>query len=172
MNSLFDWLAKVVSSWRFWVVIPPWDVGVRIRLGKNAVALEPGLHLRLPFIDVITLVNTRLRVIASPVSVVGSSGSRCRVRRANAGIRVVNPVLAMMAYSDPSAVVAARLQAEAMNSETTEECLRALRAHFDPQLVVVEFVNFTESAEARMFRIVDEGWAVNMGDGLDAGERY
>lgn len=50
MQQFIAWLSGVLNSWKFWIVIAPWEVGVRIRLGRKAVALGPGLHLRIPWV--------------------------------------------------------------------------------------------------------------------------
>jgi hypothetical protein len=62
-----NWLSQIFGffkSFQFWIVIAPWEAGLRVRLGKSADVLEPGPHVRLPFIDRMFVQSTRLRTIS------------------------------------------------------------------------------------------------------------
>lgn len=61
-TQLFQAFAK---PFHWWVVIAPWERGVRVRLGKTAVELRPGPHLRIPFFDRIYVQTVRLRTIST-----------------------------------------------------------------------------------------------------------
>jgi len=61
ISQIFDLLSR---PFIWWVVVAPWEAGIRSRLGKNATILNPGIHLRLPFIDRVYLQSTRLRMIS------------------------------------------------------------------------------------------------------------
>lgn len=61
-----DWLSQILGLFRplqCWIVIAPWEAGLRVRLGKHAKTLVPGFHLRIPFLDRIFVVATRLRTV-------------------------------------------------------------------------------------------------------------
>lgn len=45
----------------WWVVIQPWELGVRVRLGGRRQKLRPGLSFRIPYADVIYRQSVRLR---------------------------------------------------------------------------------------------------------------
>lgn len=49
------------GMFQWWIVIAPWEQGIRIRLGKNTKLLEPGIHLKLPVIDVAYSQPIRIR---------------------------------------------------------------------------------------------------------------
>lgn len=51
LSNLFQW----------WVTIAPWQQGIRVRLGKHTKLLVPGVHLRIPLIDMIYMQPIRLR---------------------------------------------------------------------------------------------------------------
>lgn len=42
---------QISTILKWWVIILPWEEGVRIRLGKNVKILKPGIHFRLPYFD-------------------------------------------------------------------------------------------------------------------------
>lgn len=66
MTAWFSTIMQTMSQpLRWWVVVAPWEQGVRIRLGKTAVVLNPGIHLRIPFLDRAYVQCTRLRIVTS-----------------------------------------------------------------------------------------------------------
>ncbi len=59
--------AKLIESaihlLRWWVVVAPWEQGLRVRFGKTSKDLAPGIHFRIPLLDRVYVVCTRSRVI-------------------------------------------------------------------------------------------------------------
>jgi len=53
------------ATFQWWVIITPWEQGIRIRLGKHVLLLEPGIHVKFPIIDKIHIQPIRLRVICT-----------------------------------------------------------------------------------------------------------
>lgn len=47
-DKLVDILVEFISLGKFWVVIEPFEAGVKTRLGKFVTVLESGFHWRLP----------------------------------------------------------------------------------------------------------------------------
>jgi regulator of protease activity HflC (stomatin/prohibitin superfamily) len=61
------WLSQLFGMFRplqWWIVIAPWESGLRVRLGKVASVLTPGFHWRIPFLDRIFVQSVRLRMIS------------------------------------------------------------------------------------------------------------
>ncbi len=63
-----QWLSQILSSLaqplKWWVVVAPWEGALRIRLGKVAGELGPGIHFRVPFLDRLYIQSLRLRTIS------------------------------------------------------------------------------------------------------------
>lgn len=63
-----QWLSQILSSLaqplKWWIVIAPWEGALRIRLGKVAGELGPGIHFRIPFLDRLYVQSLRLRTIS------------------------------------------------------------------------------------------------------------
>ena len=154
MNQFFEWIAKAFSSWKFWVVIPPWDVSVRVRLGRSATSLSPGPHFRIPFIDHIVLVNTRLRISAvSPVTIsTDSDPSRCI--RAVIGYRISDPLVAIMEFEWPDQAIQGFTQAAMATGQTAEGVKEELEQRFQGTGVAVEYVQFTEDVKVPTLRLL------------------
>src|SRR5467141_2687015 len=62
-----EWLATLLRAFaqpfQWWIVIAPWEQGLRVRIGKIAAELGPGIHFRIPFFDRIYVQSIRLRTI-------------------------------------------------------------------------------------------------------------
>ncbi len=50
IKGLIEYLLNIV---KFWIVIQPWERGIRVRFGKNQKLLNGGVHFRIPFLDTI-----------------------------------------------------------------------------------------------------------------------
>jgi len=160
MNLLFEWLSRLVDSWKFWVVVPPWDVGIRVRLGARASSLLPGLHLRVPFVDEILFVNTRLRIATTPPITVKGTGEKARVISAAVGYTVSEPLVAMLHFENPGVAVMAYAQAETASHLSADRCFDTLRASFAPHGIDIEFVRFVEDIELPGLRLLQYGYGI------------
>lgn len=61
MNAILD---LIKAFWRlliWWVVIQPWEMGLRVRIGTHRKVLAPGLHFRIPYADAVYKQSDRLR---------------------------------------------------------------------------------------------------------------
>lgn len=163
MNQLLDWLRQVLSSWKCWIVVAPWDVGVRVRLGRRAVALLPGPHLRIPMLDVVLLVNTRLRVTTVPPVTVRAQGGRVRSVMGTVGYHVRDPLTALLAFESPEIAVQAYAQAEIVIHPEPEPCAEALGKYFQDKGIEVVFVRFVEDVEAPVLRLMQNSWGIQGG---------
>lgn len=63
MNWLTTFLQSFSRILQWWVIVAPWEQGLRVRLGKVATVLVPGVHMRIPFLDRIYVQSVRLRTI-------------------------------------------------------------------------------------------------------------
>lgn len=52
-------LLKNIFQW--WVSITPWQQGARVRFGKHVKLLEPGIHFKIPFFDIVYVQPIRVR---------------------------------------------------------------------------------------------------------------
>lgn len=156
MEQFLTWISKLFDSWKFWIVIPPWDIGVRIRLGNNATSLSPGFHFRIPLVDVITLVNTRLRIEGTPpISLPGSKPHTSRYISASIGYRINDPLKAMMSYGLLSVAIVSRAMVEMGASQNEEMVFAQLKNYFGSDTgVTIEFLKYVENVEVRSYRLI------------------
>lgn len=70
MNWIKDTIEYVTNLVKIWVIIQPWEAGVRVRMGKSSKTLGPGIYFRLPYIDSVYVQPIRLRVVQNPVQTI------------------------------------------------------------------------------------------------------
>lgn len=175
MNQLFEWLAHLVTSWKFWIVVAPWEVGVRIRLGHVSRNLAPGPHWRVPFLDQITLINTRLRIASTPpVTIAGTRKGKVRTTTATVGYRISDPNAAMLRYSHPETAVLSLAQAEVAAGATPGDAGDRLHTALCGHGIAVEFVRYVEDVEVKAIRLLNNSWGLSQGtcDPIGHVERY
>lgn len=63
MNWVSQLLSVAAKPFQWWVVVAPWEQALRIRRGKVAALLGPGIHFRIPFFDRVYRQSLRRRVI-------------------------------------------------------------------------------------------------------------
>jgi regulator of protease activity HflC (stomatin/prohibitin superfamily) len=66
MEALLSWLSNVWESLTPWVIIDPWEKGIRVRLGRWIKDVGPGVHICLPFIDSVEALNVLPQRIVLP----------------------------------------------------------------------------------------------------------
>jgi hypothetical protein len=156
MSQFLEWLSRLFNSWKFWVVVAPWEIGVRVRLGKKAISLGPGPHIRIPFLDEITLVNTRLRIATAPSVTVraANNNGKTRVITAVVGYSVRDPLAAVLRYTTPETAVLLQFGNLCLGGRDADACLLALTASLSESGIVPEFVRYVEDVDVRTYRLL------------------
>lgn len=67
MNQVKDFIEYIFNAIKIWIIIQPWQSGLRVRRGKTIKKLEKGIHFRIPYFDSIYVQEKRLRVIEVPI---------------------------------------------------------------------------------------------------------
>lgn len=63
MNMLQQFLSMFGHLLKWYFVVEPWDMAIRVRFGKGLVLFGPGLHFKVPYADVLYCQNVRRRVM-------------------------------------------------------------------------------------------------------------
>ncbi len=69
VKDLIDYIAKLFT---WWVVVMPWEQGIRVTLGKKLTLLNEGVYLKLPLIHTVFTQEKRLRVLNLPIQTITS----------------------------------------------------------------------------------------------------
>jgi len=174
VNQLFQWLADLFQGARIWTTVLPWERGLRVRLGRWTRLLEPGLHWRIPFLDVVRLINSRLRIASIPCVTVTTQDGKTVTAAGAVGFRITDPYKALLTIQNPEDAAAALAQAgfaaylivrkaDALSVEEMEREVLGVLASSGLDGLEFEFVKVVDFAIVRTIRLLQEQWRPNTG---------
>jgi regulator of protease activity HflC (stomatin/prohibitin superfamily) len=169
VTGVLQWLTNLFQGVKLWIVVRPWERAIRVRLGKHAVELGPGVHIRIPIVDEAILFNNRLRIAAFPGQTLTTQDGRAVSVAGNVGFRVEQPLEAMRALQQPEYSCAALVQSSVaayISSRNFGEIDAAdLQSYAKDELVrmagglAIEYVSVTDFALVnRTFRVLGDEW--------------
>lgn len=168
MTSLLEQIAKLFQGVKLWVVVRPWEVCIRVRLGKHTTVLQPGVHLRIPMADETIAVNTRLRIAAVPSQTITTTDGKTVTIGGSVGYKIVDPLEAMLALAQPHntcpALVQAAISEYVADNSSSAITIPELEYHACTALngrikgIEVEFVRVVDYAVVKTFRLLQESW--------------
>ncbi len=182
MSTLLELLQ---AGWRlliWWVVLEPWEVGVRVRLGTGRVRLGPGIHFRIPYADVVYVQSSRLRFTALIPQSVSTMNGQTFVIGGSLGYRVGDVDKLYDTLHHPEDAVAALCQGEIAEvvreltgpptaTEVTEAVLRRLDlTKYGLHRPILNLTTFTQVRAYRLF-IDTEQHTGTYGDALSTTDR-
>ena len=72
MNQIQQFSEYILGAIKIWIIVQPWQTGIRVRAGKKITKLSKGLYFRIPYIDSVYIQENRLRVASMPVQTLTS----------------------------------------------------------------------------------------------------
>ena len=70
MGQVKDFLEYIFSALKIWVIIQPWEMGLRVRMGNKIKVLKPGIYFKIPYFDSVFVQEVRLRIADMPVQTI------------------------------------------------------------------------------------------------------
>jgi len=102
LRQLFQALGKLLT---WWVIIAPWQRGIRLRFGSKQTELAAGIHLKIPLVHRVFVQNTRLLVVDTPNQTVTTADGRVVTLSAVVGYRIVDICQVFNSVQNPQDVV-------------------------------------------------------------------
>lgn len=118
-----QWFQQFLQAlWRpvqWWVVLAPWEQGVRIRLGKRVKVLCPGLWFKIPFLDRVCVLSVRLRTITDQNQTLSTKDGRTVVLSVGLQFAVRDVRRLFESVSNPEATLRTMVQAKVAQCVST-----------------------------------------------------
>ncbi len=111
MNWIGTVLQNMAKPLQWWVVIAPWEQGVLVRLGKNPRLLRDGIHFRIPFIDRVHRISTRLRMVSEGGTTVTTKDGKAVTIGIGVQYGINNALKMMHAVARPEMMLLIKAQA-------------------------------------------------------------
>lgn len=116
IGNLFTWF----------VIIAPWEQGIRVRLGKHVKLLEKGVYLRLPLIDKTYRQSVRRRLGVLRAQTITTTDGKCITLSGSVGYRIVNMLLLYETLHDAADTIEAEVATKIsafIASHSLDKCL-------------------------------------------------
>jgi SPFH domain / Band 7 family len=63
MGQIKDLIEYIFNIVKIWIIVQPWQQGIRVRKGTKIKKLSNGLYFRIPYLDSVYIQETRLRMV-------------------------------------------------------------------------------------------------------------
>lgn len=165
MTELLARIMNFFGQFKLFVTIMPWERAARIRLGSRVVIWEPGWHVKLPFVDEIVPMNTRLRIADTGSQTLTTADGATLTVGLSIGFNIDDPLKAMLKMQHPEsscAAIAGSCAASIISTTKRESLSVALiEEHVLTELrrdtpYAFEFVRVRDFAYARTYRLLNE----------------
>ena len=90
MNQVQQFLEYIFNSFKIWIIIQPWEAGLRVRMGKHIKKLKGGMYFKIPYLDSVYVQEIRLRVLSMPIQTLTSKDGKSITMAASMGYIINN----------------------------------------------------------------------------------
>lgn len=90
MNQAKEFFQYIFNAIKIWVIVQPWEAGLRVRCGKQTKKLTGGVYFRIPYFDNVFIQETRLRVCEVPIQTCTTKDMKSVTIKAAVGYSIVD----------------------------------------------------------------------------------
>lgn len=105
MNWVKDLFTYLSDFFKWWVVILPWQEGIRVRLGKRETHLKKGIYLRIPIIDSVFVQGVRLVYDQIPIMTIATKDKHVVTINGAIAFQITDIVKLYHSISNPKATL-------------------------------------------------------------------
>lgn len=162
-KDLIDYLTKIFT---WWVVIMPWEQGIRVTLGKTQTLMDKGIYLKLPLIHSVFIQEKRLRVINIPIQTISSSDGFALTVSCSVGYSIADIVKLYSTLYQPdmtvSNIVASKISEFICSHKLTECVPETIEKSINESInttdygLKYEYVRIINFACVKTFRLIQD----------------
>ena len=90
MNQVKDFFEYIFNAIKIWIIVQPWQTGIRVRLGCKVKKLSGGIYFRLPYFDSVFIQESRLRSTEMPMQTLTSKDLKTITLNSSFGYSIIN----------------------------------------------------------------------------------
>jgi regulator of protease activity HflC (stomatin/prohibitin superfamily) len=169
MNQVKDFFEYIFNAIKIWIIVQPWQTGIRVRSGKNIKKLAGGIYFRLPYFDSVFIQENRLRVVSMPIQTLTSKDIKTITINGAVGYTIIDIEKLYQTLYHPETTIANitmsevadfifRNNLESINPNTIEKAVisKLNKEYFGLKF---EYFRITNFAVVRTFRLIqDQSW--------------
>lgn len=168
---------QLSSVFKWWVIVLPWEQGMRIWLGKEVKLLSPGLHFRIPYLHTVYVQPIRIMFFAvSPQTLTTTTKDTLTVgmiigysitdiRKAYNSVGEIKSAVAGFVTGN----VASYISTHALNECTPQTIENEIKTRFKTTDwgIDVSEVRITTFAQVKTYRLIQDSHWMDMDHKLD-----
>lgn len=169
MNQVKDFIEYIVNAIKIWVIVQPWEAGIRVRFGKKVKKLSKGIYFKIPYFDSVYVQETRLRVCSMPVQTISTKDNKTITINGAVGYLITDVEKLYKTLFHPETTITNMCMsyiAEYVNNNNTEDLSgKALSENVLKELekleygIKFEYFKVTSFAVVRTYRLIqDYSW--------------
>lgn len=178
MNQAKELIEYLLNAIKIWIIVQPWESGLRVRSGKYIKKLTGGIYFRIPYFDNVFIQETRLRVCEVPMQTCTTKDLKTITVKASVGYSIIDVELLYNTLCHPETSILNIAMSEAaamifeMNTSDIRPAdieMRALAALTEKEYgIKFEYFKITNFAIVRTYRLIQDhtySWeGLNMND--------
>lgn len=177
IKDLIDYISKLFT---WWIVIMPWEQGIRVTLGKKTTLLNEGVYLKLPLLHTVYLQEKRLRVINLPIQTISSQDGFAITIGCSIGYSIIDITKLYNSLYQPdmtlSSIASSHL-AKYISSHALRECnVEGIESYVNAEMknldygLKYEYIRVVNFAVVKTFRLIqDQSYSY---EGTDLNKRH
>lgn len=177
MNQVKEFLEYLFNAIKIWIIVQPWEQGIRVRRGKFIKLLNAGMYFRIPYLDSVYIQSSRLRVVSMPIQTLTSKNLSTITLNSALGYSIVNMEVLYKKLYHPEVTLSNMAMSEIADfvykhniEDLTPEAIE--KAVIDKLNAVsygisVEYFRLTNFAVVKTFRLIQDGSWVDQSMTLD-----
>lgn len=170
MNQVKDFFEYIFNAIKIWVIVQPWQSGIRVRNGKTIKKLVGGIYFRIPYFDSVFIQENRLRVVDMPIQTLTSKDLKTLTINSSFGYSITDieklyqtlyhpeTTLQGIAMSEVACFIFSTNLEEVTPSSLEDRVLSCLNR--EDYGIKFEYFKITNFAVVRTYRLIqDASWA-------------
>lgn len=105
MSWVKEILDVITGFFKWWVIVEPWEQGLRVRFGKHIKKLRAGLHFRIPFLDMVYIQESRMRMVSMSAQTVTSLDGKTITLVSSVGYSIEDVVKLYTSIAQPDSTI-------------------------------------------------------------------
>ena len=176
MNQIKEFFEYIFNAIKIWVIVQPWEQGLRVRAGKKKKLLYPGIYFRIPYLDAVYVQEVRLRMISLSIQTITTADGQTLTINSSLGYLIEDiekmydtlfhpeGTISDMAMSETSSYVFSNKLADINPSEIEKAVLEKLSAQ--DYGIKFKYFRLTNFAAVKTFRLIQDhqSWIDNTVD--------
>jgi regulator of protease activity HflC (stomatin/prohibitin superfamily) len=172
-KEVLDYLSKI---FQWWVIVEPWEAGLRVRFGKRIKLLEGGIYFRIPFFDAVFIQETRMRMISINPQTVTSKDGKTITIFSSVGYSIRDIKKLYVTIAQPDSTIANTVLSAIADHVSSNEALKCFPADIESAVqnklkstdygISFEHIKVTGYSVVRTYRLIQDGSWVNDGINL------